>query len=181
MYNHNHFFFFFAFKCFKCEAATVVNVGLALNSSAVVSAVVPQQAVHGFGTSRVFLCGVCMFFPCLHGFSLGAPTSSHNPNTCKHFGESVTLKCDFDCRVNHTMRLTLVSFQSLRTAFNILSPAMLSECNIRPVDCFSESAVYITHNASLEAIYHITWSFLWGHKWLHTTICTHAVDLLESS
>lgn len=26
-----------------------------------------------------FLCGVCMFFPRLHGFSLGTPASSHSP------------------------------------------------------------------------------------------------------
>uniref|UniRef100_A0AAX7V1Z4 G-protein coupled receptors family 3 profile domain-containing protein n=1 Tax=Astatotilapia calliptera TaxID=8154 RepID=A0AAX7V1Z4_ASTCA len=30
----------------------------------------------------VFLCGVCMFSPCLHGFPLGTPASSHCPKTC---------------------------------------------------------------------------------------------------
>uniref|UniRef100_A0AAQ4QMF1 Optineurin n=1 Tax=Gasterosteus aculeatus aculeatus TaxID=481459 RepID=A0AAQ4QMF1_GASAC len=29
-----------------------------------------------------FLCGVCMFSPCLRGFSPGTPASSHSPKTC---------------------------------------------------------------------------------------------------
>ena len=28
------------------------------------------------------LCGVCTFSLCLHGFSLGAPVSSHTPKMC---------------------------------------------------------------------------------------------------
>lgn len=31
---------------------------------------------------RVFLCSVCMFFPCSSGFSLAAQSSSHSPETC---------------------------------------------------------------------------------------------------
>jgi len=29
-----------------------------------------------------FLCGVCMFSPCMRGFSPGTPASSHCPKTC---------------------------------------------------------------------------------------------------
>jgi len=29
-----------------------------------------------------FLCGVCMFSPCMRGFSLDTPASSHCPKTC---------------------------------------------------------------------------------------------------
>uniref|UniRef100_A0A7N8WUW9 Solute carrier family 6 member 22, tandem duplicate 2 n=1 Tax=Mastacembelus armatus TaxID=205130 RepID=A0A7N8WUW9_9TELE len=29
-----------------------------------------------------FLCGVCMFSPCLRGFTPGTPVSSHRPKTC---------------------------------------------------------------------------------------------------
>ncbi|KAF7648729.1 hypothetical protein LDENG_00152480 [Lucifuga dentata] len=32
--------------------------------------------------SRDFLCGVCMFSPCLRGFPPGAPASSHLQKTC---------------------------------------------------------------------------------------------------
>ena len=32
---------------------------------------------------RGFLCGVCIFFLCLCGFSVGNPASSHSPNTFK--------------------------------------------------------------------------------------------------
>uniref|UniRef100_A0A3Q4GFA4 Receptor ligand binding region domain-containing protein n=1 Tax=Neolamprologus brichardi TaxID=32507 RepID=A0A3Q4GFA4_NEOBR len=37
-------------------------------------------------TSGVFLCGVCMFSPCLHGFPPGTPASSHHPKTCNLWG-----------------------------------------------------------------------------------------------
>ena len=48
-------------------------------SGAVVSAVASQQEGHGFvsGPARAFLCGVCMFSPCLRGFPPGTPVSSH--------------------------------------------------------------------------------------------------------
>ena len=29
-----------------------------------------------------FLCGVCMFSPCMRGFSPGTPASSQSPKTC---------------------------------------------------------------------------------------------------
>ncbi len=38
------------------------------------------------GWCRTSLCGVCMFSPCLCGFSLGIPASSHSPNTCRLTG-----------------------------------------------------------------------------------------------
>uniref|UniRef100_A0A672ZG28 Dynamin-2 n=1 Tax=Sphaeramia orbicularis TaxID=375764 RepID=A0A672ZG28_9TELE len=38
-----------------------------------------QHQSTGGGT---FLCGVCMFSPCLRGFSPGTPASTHNPKTC---------------------------------------------------------------------------------------------------
>uniref|UniRef100_A0A3P9AZL4 Olfactory receptor C family, n1 n=1 Tax=Maylandia zebra TaxID=106582 RepID=A0A3P9AZL4_9CICH len=38
-----------------------------------------KKVLHQTG---VFLCGVCMFSPCLHGFPLGTPASSHCPKTC---------------------------------------------------------------------------------------------------
>lgn len=38
-----------------------------------------------------YLCGVCMFHLCLHGFSLGSPASSNSPNTIIA-GELGTLK-----------------------------------------------------------------------------------------
>ena len=41
-----------------------------------------------------FLCGVCMFSPCLRGFSPGTPASSHRPKTCM-LGELLTLKIVF--------------------------------------------------------------------------------------
>ena len=46
---------------------------------AVVSAVASQQKGPGFvsGPARAFLCGVCMFSPCLRGFPPGTPVSSH--------------------------------------------------------------------------------------------------------
>ena len=31
---------------------------------------------------EAFLCGVCMFSPCMRGFSPGTPASSHRPKTC---------------------------------------------------------------------------------------------------
>ena len=44
-----------------------------------VSAVASQQEGPGFvsGPARAFLCGVCMFSPCLRGFPPGTPVSSH--------------------------------------------------------------------------------------------------------
>ena len=49
------------------------------HGGAVVSAVASQQEGPGFvsGPARAFLCGVCMFSPCLRGFPPGTPVSSH--------------------------------------------------------------------------------------------------------
>lgn len=33
-------------------------------------------------SASAYRCGVCMFSPCMRGFSLGAPVSSHSPKTC---------------------------------------------------------------------------------------------------
>ena len=46
-------------------------------------AVNPHQEGPGFKT---FLCGVCMFSPCLQGFSSGTPASFHNPKKYKKLG-----------------------------------------------------------------------------------------------
>ena len=38
---------------------------------------------HGFNSDLgQRLCGVCIFFLCLHGFPLSAPVSSHSPKMC---------------------------------------------------------------------------------------------------
>ncbi|KAF7655381.1 hypothetical protein LDENG_00056990, partial [Lucifuga dentata] len=37
----------------------------------------PSKKVLGSIPGRAFLCGVCMFSPCLRGFPLGTPASSH--------------------------------------------------------------------------------------------------------
>ena len=50
------------------------------------STVASQQEGLGFDSRLgrgVFLCGVCMFSPCLRGFSPGTPASSHSPKTCR--------------------------------------------------------------------------------------------------
>ncbi len=39
------------------------------------------------GWSRTFLCGVCMFSSCLHGFSPGTAISPHSPKTCRLIGD----------------------------------------------------------------------------------------------
>lgn len=38
--------------------------------------------------TRFFMCRVCMFSPCLSGFLLGAPVSSHHQKTCMTTGTS---------------------------------------------------------------------------------------------
>ncbi|MEQ2283324.1 hypothetical protein AMECASPLE_010112 [Ameca splendens] len=47
------------------------------------STVALQQEGPGFDSQPgVFLHGVCMFSPCMCGFSPGTPASSHSPKTC---------------------------------------------------------------------------------------------------
>lgn len=41
---------------------------------------------------EAFLCGLCMFSSCQHGFPLGAPVSSHSPKACI-LGHLATLHC----------------------------------------------------------------------------------------
>ncbi|MEQ2237489.1 hypothetical protein ILYODFUR_023580, partial [Ilyodon furcidens] len=54
-----------------------------LHGGAVGSTVALQQEGPGFASRLgVFLHGVCMFSPCMRGFSLGTPASSHSPKTC---------------------------------------------------------------------------------------------------
>ena len=52
-----------------------------------VSTVASQQECFGFEPDS-FLCGVCMYSPCMRGFSLGALASSHLLNTCRLIGDS---------------------------------------------------------------------------------------------
>ena len=55
-----------------------------LANGAVVSTVASQQERPEFDVQvRAFPFGVCMFFLCLRGFSLGSPASSHSPKTRK--------------------------------------------------------------------------------------------------
>ena len=42
----------------------------------------PSQMV-GLNLVEALLCGVCMFSPCLHWFSLGTLASSHRPKTSR--------------------------------------------------------------------------------------------------
>lgn len=57
----------------------------------VASTVASQQEVARF--AEAFLCGVCMFCPCLRVFFPGAPVSSHSPktSTVKLIGPGVNL------------------------------------------------------------------------------------------
>ncbi|MED6267298.1 hypothetical protein CHARACLAT_010727 [Characodon lateralis] len=49
-----------------------------------------QQEGPGFDSwPGVFLHGVCMFSPCMRGFSPGTPASSHSPKTCLCMNECV--------------------------------------------------------------------------------------------
>ena len=54
-------------------------------TSAVFCTVPLQKESSGFERSLpwAFLCQVCMFPPCLCGFSPGFPASSHSPKTCR--------------------------------------------------------------------------------------------------
>lgn len=53
-----------------------------LGEGTVVQCLAPHNEKVQFriGGVRVFLCGVCMFSLCLHGFPLGNPASSNSPN-----------------------------------------------------------------------------------------------------
>ncbi|MED6245428.1 hypothetical protein ATANTOWER_002988 [Ataeniobius toweri] len=62
---------------------------MGLHGGAVGSAVALQQEGPGFDSQPgVFLHGVCMFSPCMCGFSPGTPASSHSPGTCLLIGHS---------------------------------------------------------------------------------------------
>ncbi|KAF7664099.1 hypothetical protein LDENG_00189080 [Lucifuga dentata] len=54
------------------------------HGGSVVSTVASQQEGPGFdsGRGRAFLCGVCMFSPCLRGFPPGVPVSPTIIKTC---------------------------------------------------------------------------------------------------
>lgn len=43
---------------------------------------IPTPPPHPTPSPGAFLCGVCMFSPCLRGFCLATLTSSHGPKTC---------------------------------------------------------------------------------------------------
>ncbi|MEQ2244212.1 hypothetical protein ILYODFUR_014794 [Ilyodon furcidens] len=67
----------------RCALISIQCCQNGLHGGAVGSTVALQQEGPGFDSRPgVFLHGVCMFSPCMRGFSPGTPASSHSPKTC---------------------------------------------------------------------------------------------------
>ncbi|MED6253040.1 Regulator of microtubule dynamics protein 2 [Ataeniobius toweri] len=75
----------FLAKCYKALGQTdkAMKMCVAASSMNTISKEVDAQEGPGFDSRPgAFLHGVCMFSPCMRGFSPGTPASSHSPKTC---------------------------------------------------------------------------------------------------
>lgn len=72
------------------------------HSGVAVSIVAVQQEAVGFKSwFDAFLCGICRFSLCLHGFFVGTPVSSHSPKTTHssiNWRLKITPRCDCVCK-----------------------------------------------------------------------------------